>query len=287
MVQGHLSSDSEDPPDLQEYQYESEGEHTLGMSARTLFSESGRNYRRKSFPKPHTLPEHFPVARAALLAYTRFFLFLFQESLTYPSSFYHRDDIVYLPPHTPTTLVSCSPELRYTTPPLPRTTPQSSTRPLLRARSQPPVDQPISVGLATPPPPATSRPTRLVRVNSRPACVRVTSRPACVRVTSSSPSSETELASLIPHAQDDTTTNNAGSSIKQQSHPARPPSSTLPDQHNRYMTPIYSFLKETDMLRYFKTEDGVSYRSAQGTCDRPIITWSAADHVETQRSMQY
>lgn len=45
MVQGPPSSDSEGSPDIQEYQYQSEGEQTLGASARSLLLESDGNYR--------------------------------------------------------------------------------------------------------------------------------------------------------------------------------------------------------------------------------------------------
>lgn len=49
MAQGPPPSDSE--YDLEEYQYESEGEERLGEGARRLFNESGGNYRRES-PQP-------------------------------------------------------------------------------------------------------------------------------------------------------------------------------------------------------------------------------------------
>jgi hypothetical protein len=49
MAQGPPSSDSEDPGDTREYQYESDGEEALGRSACSLFREAGRDYRRKLF----------------------------------------------------------------------------------------------------------------------------------------------------------------------------------------------------------------------------------------------
>ena len=48
MVQGPPSSDSENGDYLQEYEFESEGEETLGRSARALFHAADGNYRRKS-----------------------------------------------------------------------------------------------------------------------------------------------------------------------------------------------------------------------------------------------
>lgn len=69
MVQGPPLSDSE--PDIQEYQYESDGEEILGNSAHALFQEAGGNYRCKWSSK---LREPcftcLQVAQAALLAYT-------------------------------------------------------------------------------------------------------------------------------------------------------------------------------------------------------------------------
>lgn len=74
MVQGPPSSDSEGPPDTQEYQYQSDGEQTLAQSARSLFAEAGNDYRCKLSLRPCVLTANsLPVARAALLAYTRFY----------------------------------------------------------------------------------------------------------------------------------------------------------------------------------------------------------------------
>jgi len=67
-------SESEGFEDAEEYQYESEGEERLALSARNLMCEADGNYRRKCLANPET---HLPnltklaVARAAVLGYTR------------------------------------------------------------------------------------------------------------------------------------------------------------------------------------------------------------------------
>ena len=70
MTRSPPPSDSE--PDIQEYQYESDGEEQLGNSARQLFQEARGNYRRKLVSQTRRILLNLTqVARAALLAYTR------------------------------------------------------------------------------------------------------------------------------------------------------------------------------------------------------------------------
>lgn len=54
MARGPPSSDSE--PDVQEYQYESNGEEMLGNSACALFQEAGGDYRCEWMTVPHNSP---------------------------------------------------------------------------------------------------------------------------------------------------------------------------------------------------------------------------------------
>lgn len=42
-----------------------------------------------------------------------------------------------------------------------------------------------------------------------------------------------------------------------------------PQLSRRFLTPIYAHLVATGMLGYFKSDDGVSYRSSEGTYDFP------------------
>ena len=196
--------------------------------------------------------------------HTRGFCFFFNLK---PSThrlpiFFPRDDLIYLPPPTRTTGVSSSHEPRCTTPPpdptrSPRRTRPPPPRPLLRARSQPPVIPQTGTVLVTPPPTVPPRPSHIARV------------------TPDSPSQEFASLTINP-SPNDFATNQPRSSIQQRSRFTRPPVSP---QRNKHMTPIYPFLRETNMLRYFKTEDGVSYRSGQGMCLQ-ISTRFTANNLE-------
>lgn len=71
-------SKSKHEPKKEEYQYESEGEETLGSSARALYDLAGQNYARKFLLKSvfRAFSDLAQVARASLLAYTRCVSFL-------------------------------------------------------------------------------------------------------------------------------------------------------------------------------------------------------------------
>ena len=153
---------------------------------------------------------------------------------------------MYLPPTPRKSVVPRTNEPRSVTPPpLPTISSQahaphrkqpSPSRNFLRARSQPSVSQPIEAGLATPPP--TSRPTPLI-----------------VQETS---------GALSPRRGLVTSTRHTHPVVDQPPYPTPSSTSDVPKKPKEYKTPIYPWLKATDMLCYFKIEDGVSYRSGQG-----------------------
>jgi hypothetical protein len=165
---------------------------------------------------------------------------------------------VYLPPSDRTT---ATPRTRIP----PRTVSPSHAPPrlrtrhpapqsLLRAQSQPPTNQARRTGLITPPPTTAS---------VRPPATWIISNPP-------RPSPRTELAEQSSY--DGGAINRTQSSNEQQPRPTQS-SPYKPQSRSRHLTPIYPILVATNMRGYFKIEDGVSRRSAEGK-SKPIILTS-------------
>lgn len=169
-----------------------------------------------------------PVARAAILAYTRFFyLFIFSQPTIELN--YYRTDLTYSSPSRnsaqPNVTPPSSPAISSRTP-APRT--------FLRARSQLPTNQIAGTGPITPSP--------------------TPGRPSDARVVTDSPSRKSG-----PGAG---STNRDRALNNQRSRSTQLASST---QRPRDLTLLYPLLAENDMLHYFKIDDGVSYRSRDST----------------------
>ena len=141
---------------------------------------------------------------------------------------------MYLPPlHRPPT--STLPPVAM---PSQATTPHVSPQPRPRLRAHPPVFQPSSCTQSLPP---TSQP-RQVRLATPPLTPR---HPAV-------PNPGTGLAGPPPR-----------------NDPAigRPQVPNDRQPRIRFTTPVYPHLVTTNMVRYFKIDDGVSYLPVEGTCD--------------------